>query len=197
MERERIRYQTAVESTDDIMFEYDVSSDFSQLFEGVFQDGVRCTQRFEQPGYLSRMELTGFIHPDYIERMRDKLNGRTLEDIEIRMLTPYTQEYHWFLIRGNMLYENNRPVLMIGMLRDITHIKQLELERESLERIYHFTVNQDYNLVATIEVPRQRRMSSASVRLAPSIGSRRPAHIPIRLRALRSSRYIRTTAVNL
>lgn len=175
MERERIRYQTAVESTDDIMFEYDVSSDFFTAFEGVFQDGVRCTQRFEQPGYLSRMELTGFIHPDYIERMRDKLNGRTLEDIEIRMLTPYTQEYHWFLIRGNMLYENNRPVLMIGMLRDITHIKQLELERESLERIYHFTVNQDYNLVATIEVPTEtyviRFCSLGSIYQLPQAGA--------------------------
>lgn len=121
------------------------------------------------------MELTGFIHPDYIERMRDKLNGRTLEDIEIRMLTPYTQEYHWFLIRGNMLYENNRPVLMIGMLRDITHIKQLELERESLERICNFTVNQDYNLVATIEVPTEtyviRFCSLGSIYQLPQAGA--------------------------
>ncbi|NBI80182.1 response regulator [Anaerotruncus colihominis] len=153
MERERIRYQTAVESTDEVMFEYNVAEDLFTAFEGIVQDGARRTQRMVLRGYLERIETLGIVHPDYFDQMRCKLSGRTLDDVEIRMKTPHTQEYRWFRVHGNMVYENNRPALVIGMLRDITHIKQLELERESLERICNFTVNQDYNLVAIIEVP--------------------------------------------
>lgn len=175
MERERIRYQTAVESTDDVMFEYDVSSDFFTAFESVLQNGARRTHRYEQQGYLEQMEPLGFIHPDYIEQMRDKLSGRTLEDIEVRIHTPCTEEYRWFRVHGNMVYENGRPALVIGMLRDISLVKQLEMERESLERICNFTVNKDYDLVVTIEVPSStytiRSCSLGSIYRIPRVGA--------------------------
>lgn len=152
LERERNCYRVAIESTNDVMFEYEMEKDRFIIYETIVENGSkRLFKRITQQ-YFEGIKRLGMVHPDDLETVQKLLSGETTENIEIRMRTSYSDEYIWFFIQAEPIYEDGKLTRIVGMLRDIDQYKRLEEERGYLQRICQFTVNKDYNLVATLDM---------------------------------------------
>ncbi len=152
LEQKRIHYRVAVESTQDIMFEYMLAKDTFVAYEPKWEDGVKTISRVELAGFFSRMQEYGLIHPDYEEQFRSMLGGGVAGQFEVKMRSPTMEEFHWFRISGEAIYGDGEVVLMVGTLRDIHEYKEMEERRRDLERVCSFTVSRDYNLVAILDM---------------------------------------------
>lgn len=152
LEQKRSHYRVAVESTQDIMFEYILAKDTFVAYEPQWKDGMKTISRVELSGFLSRMQEYGLVHPEYEQQFRDMLNGGVVGQFEVKMRSPTMDDFHWFRISGEAIYGDGEIVMMVGTLRDINEYKVMEERRRDLEQVCSFTVSRDYNLVATLDM---------------------------------------------
>ena len=151
LEQERDRYRAALESEGGALFEYDVAANRFLSVENVAMPGYhsgpgRGGERFPLPPSV-------IIQAEDLPRAMELLTGRSQKPVQLRMHMPGETENRWFTVSGNILQADDGSPRMVGILRDITEVRSLQDQKTFWERIFQFTVQQDYNMVASLEVP--------------------------------------------
>ena len=151
LEQEWDRYRAALESEGGVLFEYDVTTNCFLSVENVAMQGYqsgpgRNGERFPLPPSV-------IIHAEDLPRAMELLTGRSQKPVQLRMHMPGETENRWFTVSGNILQTDDGSPHMVGILRDITEVRSLQDQKTFWERIFQFTVQQDYNMVASLEVP--------------------------------------------
>ncbi|EEF60390.1 PAS/PAC sensor hybrid histidine kinase [Pedosphaera parvula Ellin514] len=143
---ERIRAEQALKDSEK-RYELAVSGSAAGLWDwNILTDEIYYAPRlrellgYSQNEFPDRLSsVNEKLHPDDYERVwaaiREHLERRTTYNIEFRLLTK-TGDYHWFLGRGQALWEESgKPYRMAGSISDITERKYTEQAlRESEER---------------------------------------------------------------
>lgn len=126
---EEERYRLAFENSKDLIFEYDYSNG-SLACIGNYEDetaGEGATNRFS--GTLESMVLSGdYVYHEDIQKVIDFKNGKTSESFAIRLRKDSESPYRWYMVEGSVVSDNEKPVRLVGKLRDIDREKQQEKE---------------------------------------------------------------------
>ena len=137
LEEEKERYQIAMESSTDTIFEYDINADrctfFGSILNGKKTEGTRVTyENFETK------LLTGDIfHYQDIDKAMLFFSGEKTEPFETRYRVKQEDgqvKYIWLSLKGSVILEQGRPVKVIGTSRNIQARKEQEWKK--LEESY-------------------------------------------------------------
>jgi len=127
------KYRVIVENSSDVIFTTDAREDYVYVSPSV-------TKVFGyQPEELIGKPFISFIHPDDLGIIKEEIR-RTYEpdfsfasDIEYR-LRHASGEWRWVISKGNRVADANGNFLhFIGIIRDVTALKQAQEERQRME----------------------------------------------------------------
>lgn len=132
LEEEKERYQIAMESSSDTIFEYDIRKDvcifFGSILSGKKNVGTRMV--FE---YFESKLLTGEIfHYQDIEKAMKFFKGKKTEPFETRYRIKGEDgqiKYVWLSLKGSVILENGQPIKVIGTSRNIQARKEREWKK--------------------------------------------------------------------
>ena len=125
---EEERYRLAFENSTDIIFEYDYT-DGSLLCFGNFEkkDGSGEIRISKVEGTLESMVLNdGYVFYDDIQKIVNFKNGDIEDNFNIRLRKNIDEPYKWFVVEGSIVSDHDKPVKLIGKLRDINEEKKQE-----------------------------------------------------------------------
>ncbi len=150
--REKERYRIVSNLSDDVIFEYDErtkTAEFSEKYSLFF--GRSKVQR----NYIENLDKGTVLHkndkPAFREFYRNFLDGKKTLSLELRTLNA-EGNYVWCLIQARTVFEDGRPVKLLGRISNIDDIKsqtrQLidQTQRDPLTGLYNKVVT--HNLIA-------------------------------------------------
>ena len=131
LREERTRFLAALESTSDVIFEYDVVKDICIMHNFKDTDEYGNVMNNYMKEFSDRL-LTELIHPEDYHEAQLFLGGKQEENVEVRLhgLMGNT-DYRWYRISSkNYVDKKNGLQRIIGNLRDI-HEEKLIADRKS------------------------------------------------------------------
>jgi len=154
--QERERYAVALESSSDIIFEYDVIKDEMLCFGNVEWSGLaenRTGKNYKLfNNYISNVLNGNITIKEDIDKYVDFLKGRLNGAAEVRFLNGKSKnKFLWLFVEGKAIHSGNGDIIkIIGKMRDISADKQREaefrdsLERDSLTKLYKYDAAKKY-----------------------------------------------------
>lgn len=144
LEHEKERYRIALDSSSDVIFEYDLVND-EYVSYGSFNNSEKPKSKpvvMEQ--FMRNLHAGKICDSEHISSYIDFLTGKNMENIEVReKYTENDRERHmWVAIEGRPIYEQGILVKIIGKKTNITEKKQKEKEalevvqRDRLTKLY-------------------------------------------------------------
>ncbi|MBD5088523.1 MAG: diguanylate cyclase [Clostridiales bacterium] len=144
LEHEKERYRIALDSSSDVIFEYDLLSD-SYISYGSFGKYAHPkTTPILTKGFLNRLQKGEICHREFLERYMEFITGENTEPIEVR--ERYEEEgkveYIWVAMEGTPIYDNGILVKIIGKKTNINEKKEKEkaaldvVQRDRLTQLY-------------------------------------------------------------
>lgn len=153
LEHEKKRYRIALDSSSDVIFEYDLLNDSYISYGSFGRYALPKTTPILTKGFLSLLRKGELCHRDYVERYITFITGENTEPIEIR--EKYEEEgkekYIWVAMEGTPIYDNGILVRIIGKKTNINEKKEKEkaalevVQRDRLTKLY--TRNVGENLI--------------------------------------------------
>lgn len=144
LEHEKERYRIALDSSSDVIFEYDLMNDSYLTYGSFFDSSVPKTTPVSNNGYKRKLMKGKICEAEFISRYAAFLAGDNTDSFE--MLEKYTDKGRekeiWVAVEGTPIYENGILVKMIGKKSNINDRKQKEKEalevvqRDSLTKLY-------------------------------------------------------------
>lgn len=132
LEEEKERYQIAMESSSDTIFEYDIQSDVCIFFGSILNGKKSAGTRMELEHFESRI-LTGEVfHYQDIQKAVSFFLGEKTEPFETRYRIKGEDgqvKYVWLSMKGSVIVENNQPIKVIGTSRNIQARKEQEWKK--------------------------------------------------------------------
>lgn len=135
LKNERERYLLALESTTDIILEYDSPQDTLLIYHLEKHGGKSEVSANRYPNFRGLVAEGGVVHPDDREKMLRFLDGG-LEALVFRCRSALDRnDYRWFSARGKAVYSDDGSyVRTIGSSRDVTAEKVAELAAWEADR---------------------------------------------------------------
>lgn len=132
LEEEKERYQIAMESSSDTIFEYDIQKDVCTFF-GSILNGKKTEDNHYEIGNFESKLLTGeMFHYQDIEKAAKFFSGEKTEPFETRYRTKGEDgqvKYVWLSFKGSVLLEHGKPIKVIGTSRNIQARKEQEWKK--------------------------------------------------------------------
>lgn len=124
LKNERERYLLALESTTDIILEYDCTSDALLIYHIEKANGKSEVQTHRYDNFRTRVCDGPMVPPEDRSQLLLFLDG-VLEEVTVRCQSgPDSEEYTWFAAKGKAVYnDDGKYVRVIGSTRDVTHEK--------------------------------------------------------------------------
>lgn len=134
LKNQRERYLLALESTTNIILEYDCPGDTLLIYHLEKADGTSRVSTHKYPHFRVLME-NSVVHPEDRDQMLAFLDGERGE-ITVRCKSAVRHdEYRWFFAKGKAVYdEDGRYVRTIGSTRDVTLEKEAELAAQEANK---------------------------------------------------------------
>ena len=134
---EKERYRVAMESSMDLLFEYDIAQD-SMYSWGMAGSGGLESGKSYVPDYLNVLEQENLV--DYVHRSawRQLLLGKGGEEpveLKLRRHMDNSSVHSWYLVQATAVYEQGRPVRVVGTMRNIEAWKRLQQEKQQVESL--------------------------------------------------------------
>ncbi len=124
---EEERYRLAFENSRDLIFEYDFGDGSLSCFGNYEDENGRAGEMTRFNGTLENMVLNGdYVYHEDIQKVVDFKNGKTSESFPIRLRRDSERPYRWYMVEGTVVSDNEKPVKLVGKLRDIDREKQQE-----------------------------------------------------------------------
>ena len=136
---EKERYRVAMESSIDLLFEYDIRLQVMHSWSNIAaENSQEKTRRSYIPDYLSVVIKENLVDPSDREAWLGLLRGeRSEEALEIRMRRYIDEQIDnkWYLVQATTVYEQGRPVRVVGTMRDIDIWKRMQQEKQLVESL--------------------------------------------------------------
>lgn len=143
LEKERERYLLALESTTDIIMEYDGIRDRLMLYRFLKRGADSQLDQQVLPDFQKRVRSGAAAAPEDAQLLTDFLEGKT-QEITVRCkFSPVAETYTWFALKGRAVRDQGRKTpRVIGSARDVTEEKEAELRameairRDKVTKLY-------------------------------------------------------------
>lgn len=136
---EKERYRVAMESSIDLLFEYDIRSKVMYSWSSISaENSLEKTQRSYIPDYLSVAVRENLVDPAERAAWLSLLSGeRSGEALEIRMRRYIDKQLdtRWYLVQATTVYGQGEPVRVVGTMRDIDAWKRMQQEKQLVESL--------------------------------------------------------------
>ena len=144
LEHEKERYRIALDSSSDVIFEYDLVND-EYVSYGSFNNNEKPKSKpivMEQ--FMRKLHAGKVCDSEHISSYIDFLTGKNMENIEVRekYIENDRERHMWVAIEGRPIYEQGILVKIIGKKTNITEKKQKEeealevVQRDRLTKLY-------------------------------------------------------------
>lgn len=153
LEHEKERYRIALDSSSDVIFEYDLLND-TYVSYGSFGEYVQPkTTPILSKRFLKQLRKGKVCHRDFVESYIAFITGENTEPIEVRekYIDKNKEKYIWVAMEGTPIYDNGILVKIIGKKTNISDKKEKEkaalevVQRDRLTKLY--TRNVGENLI--------------------------------------------------
>lgn len=153
LEHEKERYRIALDSSSDVIFEYDLLNDSYIAYGSFGKFAHPKTTPILTKGFLKQLKEGKICHRDFVERYINFITGENTEPIEVRekFVEEGKVEYIWVSMEGTSIYDNGILVKIIGKKININEKKEKEkaalevVQRDRLTKLY--TRNVGENLI--------------------------------------------------
>ncbi|MBO4374067.1 MAG: response regulator [Lachnospiraceae bacterium] len=126
---EEERYRLAFENSKDIIFEYEYSNGALSCFGNYGDESTKAGDMSRFTGTLESIVLNGdYVFHEDIQKVVDFKNGNTKENFAVRVRRDSESPYRWYMVEGSVVSDKEKPVRLVGKLRDIDREKQQEKE---------------------------------------------------------------------
>ena len=136
---EKERYRVAMESSIDLLFEYDIRLQVMHSWSNIASENSQeKTRRSYIPDYLSVVIKENLVDPSDREAWLGLLRGeRSEEALEIRMRRYIDEQVDnkRYLVQATTVYEQGLPVRVVGTMRDIDAWKRMQQEKQLVESL--------------------------------------------------------------
>ena len=154
LEKENLQLKMAMEHSDVILFEYNITDDVIQLFKSISTISGDRIHRDLIQNYCGRAKYGNLIKEEDRPLFFDGFLTGKYKEVEVRLhLKKYAgMEYRWWKIKGNVISEGDRPVRVMGTMFNIDHLKRLESVTSRLEKIAAKIINDDFEHICIIDI---------------------------------------------
>ena len=144
LEHEKERYKIALDSSSDVIFEYDLVSDEYISYGSFVDSSVPKSKPIRTTSYKRKLLKGKICDKENISAYENFLAGNTEESIEVRekYMEQGREKHIWVSMEGTPIYEHGILVKVIGKKTNITEKKQKEKEalevvqRDRLTKLY-------------------------------------------------------------
>lgn len=127
LRQEREMYQLALESSADILYEYDIAED--RMIFYVLNEEKDRTRKDVVENFWEKSKEGKIVNPEDLSIMKEMMNSGIGDNVEIRVKTKHGE--HWFRISGKTVHEHYRPVRIVGTMHDVHDIKRAQQETQT------------------------------------------------------------------
>lgn len=153
LEHEKERYRIALDSSSDVIFEYDLLNDAYIAYGSFGKFAHPKTTPILTKGFLKQLKEGKICHRDFVECYINFITGENTDPIEVRekFEEEGKVEYIWVSMEGTSIYDNGILVKIIGKKININEKKEKEkaalevVQRDRLTKLY--TRNVGENLI--------------------------------------------------
>lgn len=133
LEREKERYRLALDSSSDVIFEYDLMSDEYISYGSFIDSSIPKSQPITISGFKKKLLKGKICASEFIKVYSDFIVGDSMDPIEVKeKVNDNGKEKHlWVYIEGTPIYEHGILVKIIGKKSNIN--EQKEKEKQALE----------------------------------------------------------------
>lgn len=131
---ERERYRLIMESTQDIMFDYDPEWDVFRSTNSVYKDGKEPKEEVYMRNFLKYVNQLPLQDPDFKKVIEEAFQGKEFHNVEVNLSKIQDGKVFpkWYLVEGSFIKnEDNKPIRLVGKLHDITPEKQYDMEKKA------------------------------------------------------------------
>lgn len=132
LEEEKERYQIAMESSSDTIFEYDIRKDICIFFGSILNGKKSAGTRMEIEHFESKILTGEMFHYQDIDKASKFFKGKKTEPFETRYRVKGKDgqvKYVWLSLKGSVILENDQPIKVIGTSRNIQARKEQEWKK--------------------------------------------------------------------
>lgn len=144
LEHEKERYRLAVNSSLDVIFEYDIKKDIFVSYGSFVHKDIPKSTPILIRGYKEKLLEGKMVYKEDTDKVFCFIQGISERPYEAREYYEENGEgkYLWVLTQGTFIYENGIPVKIIGKKTNITEKKKKEqkelevIQRDKLTKLY-------------------------------------------------------------
>lgn len=132
LEEEKERYQIAMESSSDTIFEYDITQDKCTFFGSILNGKKTAGTKVELENFETKILTGEMFHYQDIDTAMKFFSGEKTEPFEIRYRVKQEDgqtKYVWLSLKGSVIFEQGRPIKVIGTTRNIQARKEQEWKK--------------------------------------------------------------------
>lgn len=132
LEEEKERYQVAMESSSDTIFEYDIARDVCIFFGSIINGKKTDGTRMELENFEAKILTGEMFHYQDIEKAVKFFSGEKTEPFETRYRIKQEDgqvKYIWLSLKGSVILEQGKPTKVIGTTRNIQARKEQEWKK--------------------------------------------------------------------
>lgn len=132
LEEEKDRYQIAMESSSDTIFEYDIRLDKCTFFGSILNGKKTAGTKLELENFETKILTGEMFHYQDIDTAIKFFSGEKTEPFEIRYRVKQEDgqtTYVWLSLKGSVIFEQGRPTKVIGTTRNIQARKEQEWKK--------------------------------------------------------------------
>lgn len=132
LEEEKERYQIAMESSSDTIFEYDITQDKCTFFGSILNGKKTAGTKVELENFETKILTGEMFHYQDVDTAMKFFSGEKTEPFEIRYRVKQEDgqtKYVWLSLKGSVIFEQGRPIKVIGTTRNIQARKEQEWKK--------------------------------------------------------------------
>lgn len=134
---EKERYRVAMESSMDLLFEYDIAQDI--MYSWWMAGNGGCTNGksyvLDYLNVLEQENLVDYAHRDAWRQLLLGQGGDEPLELKLRRHMEKGSVHSWYLVQATAVYEQGRPVRVVGTMRNIEAWKRLQQEKQQVESL--------------------------------------------------------------
>ncbi len=124
------RYELALDSSRDVIYEYDIAEDRFKYYGVLLGSDMRDKEEAREAVVIDHMMVMlqqgHVLHPDDVGLIEDIIAGNDSDLVQVRMVNG--DDFDWFEVESKVIYEDNYAVRIVGKIRNITGTKMEEQE---------------------------------------------------------------------